>query len=82
MDVATQLSLHFQVRNVSQGKEKNVEYLWQHWTDFHQVFHQNDWYVTGHLIFLTDGLENVGPVNIYIKNYQFWSTNISKKHPL
>ena len=52
---------------MSPGKTENhVEYLRHHSTDFHQVFtNQNDRNVSGHLILVTDDLENVGQGQIY-----------------
>ena len=53
-------------------QKKNVEYLQHLSTNFHQVSTRNDRIESGHLILLTDDLENVGKCK-NLQKFSFYS---------
>ena len=58
---ASQINLHFQVINVSPGRNrKKTSNISDTINQFSSVFHQNDRTVSGHLILVTVDPENVG----------------------
>ena len=68
MEIAAQFSLHFQMENVSPGKTKKMLNITN---QFSSSFHQNDHTVSGHLMFVTNDLENVGQGQNLQKCYFF-----------
>ena len=57
MEVAVQVSLHFQGGKSVTRKSKLVEYLRRRSTNFHRVFTKNDRTVSGHRILVKNDLE-------------------------
>ena len=71
MEEVPQLRLNFAGRKcVTWKTRKNIEYLEHHLTEFHKIFHQNDCTVSGHIILVTDELENVCQ-EFFLQKYSF-----------
>ena len=58
MEDTAQLSLYFHVENVSSKKQKKL-IIYDTIQPILSGFHQNDSHVSGHIILITDELENV-----------------------